>query len=59
MAAGDAGTAARVERTGLAFVKPENGLAALSAGEALLHESTLTPPYINATSICMIVPVTI
>ena len=38
MAAGDAGTAARVERTGMALVKPENGLAALSAG---VSQSTL------------------
>jgi hypothetical protein len=49
MAAGDAGTAARVERTGIALLLPERGLAALSAGDTQsdhLHRhspSLLTP----------------
>ena len=46
MAAGDASTAARVERTGMALVQPERGLAVLGG---LLVASSPAPPLLAAT----------
>ena len=49
MAAADAGTAARVERSGLALVQPERGLAALAAAVGALGSSASASPVLSVT----------